>query len=163
MNRPSGVRRLCAFVLLFAACRGEGPATATVAPAEPRPAPTTTAALDDRPRVSTGGSPVPSGALAPGTQLVTLHRGGIEMRTMIPRGQTVFHILNETALHHDLVLRSASGIVASAAVIPGGRTILQVSIADPAYVVACVTPGHAERADFATYTAGAPLKLPPAR
>lgn len=156
------MRRLWVIVVLFAACRAERGATTTIAPAEPRPAPTATARLDDRPMITTSGSPVPAGALAPGTQVVTVNRGGIAMRSLVPRGHTVFHITNETALQHDLVLRTASATAASAAVPPRGRTVLQAPITERVYTLACVTAGHGETAEFATYAAGTPLNVPPA-
>lgn len=112
--------------------------------------------------ITTSGSPVPSGALAPGTQLVAVNRAGISMRSLVPRGHTVFHITNETGLTHDLVLRSASGAAAAASLPSNGRTILQAAITDRSYSIACTMPGHAEAAEFTTYAGGTPLNAPPA-
>ncbi|HEX6096220.1 MAG TPA: hypothetical protein VF432_07855 [Thermoanaerobaculia bacterium] len=141
--------------LLLAGCRGERVAdTATIAPAKPRPATTQTATLNDRPMITTSGSPVPADALAPGTQFVMLDRAGISMRELIPRGHTVFHITNETAAPHDLVLRGAAGIAVPAALPAAGRSVLQARLTERTYALVCVTPGHAERAEFSTYVPG---------
>lgn len=147
------------FVLL-AGCRGERVAdTATIAPAKPQPATTQTATLNDGPIITTSGSPVPANAVAPGTQLVTVSRTAISMRELIPRGHTVFHITNETAGPHDLVLRGAAGTAIPAALPAAGRSVLQARLTDRAYALVCVTPGHAERAEFSTYVPGpAPLR-----
>lgn len=153
------VKRACVLLLLFAGCRAERAATATIAPAEPRPAPTVTATMNERPMITTSGSPVPADALAPGTQFVTVSRTGIAMRELIPRGHTVFHITNETAVPHEMVLRSASGTVVPAALPAAGRSVLQARLTDRAYTLVCATPGHAERAEFSTYVPGsAPLR-----
>lgn len=153
------VKRACALLLLFAGCRAERPATATIAPAEGRPAPTVTATMNDRPMITTSGSPVPADALAPGTQLVTVSRTGIAMRELIPHGHTVFHITNETPVPHAMVLRSASGTAVLAALPAAGRAVLQTRLTDRAYTLVCATPGHVERAEFSTYTPGpAPLR-----
>lgn len=146
------MRRVCVLLLLFAGCRAERAATTTIAPAEGRPAPTATETMDDRPMITTSGSPVPAGALAPGTQLVTLSRTGISMRELIPYGLTVFHITNETAAPHDLVLRSASGTAVPAALPAAGRAVLQARLTDRAYTLVCATPDHAEAAKFSTYS-----------
>lgn len=143
--------RACILLLLFAGCRAERTATATIAPAEPRPAPTMTATMPDGPMITTSGSPVPANALAPGTQLVTVRRTGITMRELIPRGHTVFHITNETSEPHDLVLRGASDAAVPAALPAAGRSVLQARLTDRAYALVCATPGHAERAEFSTY------------
>lgn len=110
--------------------------------------------MNDRPMITTSGSPVPSDALAPGTQLVTMSRTGIAMRELIPRGHTAFHITNETAVPHEMVLRSASGTAVSAAVPAAGRSVLQARLTERAYALVCATPGHAERAEFSTYVPG---------
>lgn len=151
--------RACVLLLLFAGCGAEPADTATIAPAEGRPAPTATATLNDRPLITTSGSPVPADALAPGTQLVMLDRDGISMRALIPRGHTVFLITNETAAPHDLVLRGAAGTAVPAALPPAGRSVLQVRLTERTYALVCATPGHAERAEFSTYVPGpAPLR-----
>lgn len=151
--------RACVLLVLFAGCRAERATTATIAPAEPRPAPTATATMNDQPMITTSGSPVPAGAPAPGTQFVMLDRAGISMRELIPRGHTVFHITNETAAPHDLVLRNASGTAVPAALPAAGRSVLQARLTERAYALVCATPGHAERAEFSTYVPGtAPLR-----
>jgi hypothetical protein len=153
------VRRACVLLLLFAGCRAERTATATIAPAEGRPAPTVTATMNDRPMITTSGSPVPANALAPGTQLVTVSRTGIAMRELIPRGHTVFHITNETGVPHEMVLRSVSGTAVPAALPAAARSVLQARLTDRAYALVCATPGHTERAEFSTYVPGpAPLR-----
>lgn len=151
----------CAIALLFlgfAACGGERAVTTTVAPAEPRPAPTQTASLDDRPIVTTSGSPAPANAPAPGTEFVTLSAAGISMRELIPRGHTAFHITNRESQGHDLVLRSASGAAVHARIAPGGSGVLQARLTEPAYTLLCTSPGHAERAEFTTYAPGTSLR-----
>lgn len=161
MNGCGAVRKL--WLLLFVlGCGGEQDdhATATIAPADPRPAPTVTGTMDDRPMITTSGSPVPASAVAPGTQLVTLSASGISMRSLIPRAHTAFHIRNETASRHDLVLRSTTS--SAAITVPAAKdVVLQAMLSDPAYELACVTPGHSERARFTTYVAGRPLNQPP--
>ena len=130
--------------------------TATIAPADPRPAPTLTGTMDARPMITTSGSPAPAGAVAPGTQFVTLRSSGISMRSLIPRAHTAFHIRNETASSHDLVLRTTTSSVP--VTIPAAEgAVVQTMLNDAVYELVCVSPGHSERAQFTTYVAGTPL------
>lgn len=153
----AGVRKLCTFLLLVVAgcSRDAEVATATIPPAEPRPAPTMTSTVPDGHMVTTSGSPPPVPRPAPGTQFVTVSATGIEMRELLPLGHTAFLVTNETALAHHLVLRSASGTEA-AAVAPKGEAMLQRVLSDPEYELVCTTPGHSERTQFKTYTPGPP-------
>lgn len=150
------VRSFCLAVCLLAACRAQREDPVQIAPARPRPAPTATAAIRNLPTISTAGSPAPVEALAPGTQLVTVHRTGISMRQMVPRGHTAFHIRNQTPVPHEIRVRGANGVAGKAAVSPGGRTILQMPVTEPSYELVCITPGHRGRAEFSTYAAGSP-------
>lgn len=155
------VNRAAVVLLLLAACNDANTAsTGTVAPAEPRPAPTVTATMADRPMITTSGSPAPARAVAPGTQFVTLRGGGISMGSLIPRGQTAFHIRNETGAPHELVLRTARGTAARVTVPATGGAVLQAMLGERRYELICSTPGHAERAEFTTYVAGTPLHAP---
>ena len=132
-------------------------ATSTVAPADPRPATTITATMDERTMIATSGSPRPETAVAPGTQFVTIGSSGISMRALIPRGHTIFQIQNETESRHDLVLQENGKGSVSAGVEPVGRATLQTILNAAAYRMVCTTPGHDETAQFTTYQAGSDL------
>jgi hypothetical protein len=154
------VKLLFLFVaaLVSWACRGRGDlATTTIAPADPRPAPTLTDRLGHSTAITTSGSPPPaSSPLAPGTQLVTVRASGIEMRQLIPRGNTAFHIRNETPVRHVLVLEGEKGH-GPLTLMPGGSAVLQAMLTESAYRLVCTTDGHRESVRFTTYRAGADL------
>jgi hypothetical protein len=162
MDLEAGTRvmnRACILLLLLAGCRAERAVTATIAPARPRPATTVTATIGERPIITTSGSPLPADALAPGTQQVVVRETEISMRELVPRAHTVFHLTNETAIAHDLVLRAASGSVVGATLPAGGRSVLQARLGEGQYTLECTTPGHGERAEFSTYVPGSdPLR-----
>lgn len=151
--------RLWIVLVIAAGCSREPVArTATIAPAEGRPAPTQTDTMDLR-AVTTSGSPVPASAVAPGTETVAITTGGFTVRPLLPRGHTAFSIDNETGVAHDVLLRGQTG--SGAAAVPArGRTVLQLLLRDPEYELVCTTPGHAERAAFKTYMPGRPLGNP---
>jgi hypothetical protein len=142
-------------LLLLPACRRDPPATNTIAPADPRPAPTVVSTADLQPAVTTSGSPPPAVAVA-ASENVTIAPGRIEVRPLIPRGSTVFRMTNETGAAHSIVLRGASG-EAPVAVAARSAAILQVALVDPDYELICTTPGHRERARFETYRPVAPI------
>lgn len=146
--------------MLACGCAQEPPAaTNTIAPAEPRPAPTSTAALAGRPVIATSGSPPPASAAAPGTALVSIEQGRVAMRELLPRGQIAFQIRNRTATAHEITLRGPSGTTA-APLPPNGSTVLQLLLGPGRHELLCTVSGHTERATFDTYVAGAPLNLP---
>jgi hypothetical protein len=143
--------------MLVGACRQNAPATSTIAPADPRPAPSALSTVGAEPVITTMGSPPPAAAEAPGTEIVTIRQGVIEVRPLLPRAHTVFRMVNETGEPHEIVLRGPSGEVTTP--IPAGETrILQLRLVDPAYEITCTAPGHRERGRFETYRPGAPVR-----
>lgn len=81
------------------------------------------------------------------------------MRKFLPRTHTAFQIENRTAAAHELTLRGPGGAVA--ATLPAnGSAVVQILLGPGRYDLVCTLPGHAERAAFETYVAGAPLELP---
>ena len=148
---------VAALVVVIACGRESQPATNTIAPAEPRPAPTVTSGINSRPRTATAGSPPPASASAPGTTFVTVAAGRIEVQRLLPRGHTVFHVRNDTALAHQLVVQGSAGS-ASAALPPNGNAVLQLLLGSGAYDIVCTTPGHRERTRIETYAPGAPIQ-----
>ena len=154
------VKKLWIALALAAGCSRDVAETATIAPAEPRPAPTATDTIDRR-SVTTSGSPVPASAVAPGTETITISDAGFSVRPLLPRAHTAFRIANNTDTPHALTLRGASGS-AAAAVPARGEAVLQLLLTDAQYELVCTTPGHAERAQFKTYRAGVPQRSPAA-
>jgi hypothetical protein len=151
------MKTLAAALVLAIACSGERQAaTDTIAPAEPRPAPTATSAIARRPALATDGSPPPALVTAPGTTFVTVTTMGIEVQRLLPRGHTVFHVQNQTVAAHDIVIRGATGS-ATASLPAKGRSVIQLLLGIGAYDVTCTVAGHQERARFETYVPGAPL------
>ena len=146
-------------LLIASACSREPDraATATIAPAAPRPAVTVTSTADDQRIIATSGSPRPASAAAPGTQYVTLAEGGrIEMNPLVPRGHTAFQIDNDTTAAHQLLVRGSGGSGGNAAAeVPArGTAVVQLLLTGGSYELVCTTPGHSERTGFATYAAG---------
>ena len=146
------------FVLALA-CSREPQATDTIAPAEARPAPSTTSTIGSRVAITTSGSPPPASAPAPGTAFVTVASGRIEAQRLLPRAHTIFHIQNQTAVAHELVVRGDTGS-ATGSLPPNGRTVIQLLLGTGAYDITCTTPGHQEHARFETYAPGVPLDTP---
>lgn len=141
-------------------CNDERQATTnTIAPAEPRPAPTMTSTMIRRPPLATAGSPPPASAAAPGTTFVTVANGRIDVQPLLPRSHTVFHVQNQTDLAHEIAVRGGSGSV-TGTLPPNGRTALQLLLGTGAYDITCTTPGHRESARFETYPPGVPLAAP---
>lgn len=160
LEQLSGVKIFCVALVLAAGCSREPQATTnTIAPAEPRPAPTVTATLDNRHALATAGSPPPASAAAPGTTFVTVRSGRIDVPRLLPRAHTVFHIQNQTAVAHEIVVRGGTGS-ARASLPPNGRTVLQLLLGTGAYDIACTAPGHQESARLETYAPGVPLDSP---
>ena len=113
------VKRLALAFLVLASCRAEHDAkTATIAPAESRPAPPVTTTLGSRPAITTSGSPPPREIVASGSEAVTVREDRIDVRPLLPRGQTAFRIENLTSARHHLILRGTSS-TAQAEVTPG--------------------------------------------
>lgn len=139
--------------------RGSETGTATIAPAEPRPAPPATASVGGRPVVTTSGSPPPRPRPAPGSEVVTIGPGGIDVRPLLPRGHTAFHLRNATGRPHEIVVRGATGSNA-ASLPPNGAAVVQLPLGPGSYEIVCTTPGHAERGRFSTYAPGVPLRSP---
>ena len=159
MNSSAGVKTFCAALVLALGCSREPQAkTNTIAPAEPRPAATVTSTIGNG-AVNTSGSPPPASAPAPGTTFVTVANGRIDIQRLLPRAHTVFHVRNQTALAHEIVVRGGTGS-ATATLPPNGRTVLQLLLGTGAYDITCTTPGHQERARFETYAPGVPLDMP---
>lgn len=160
LNSSAGVKTFCIALLLAAGCSREPRATTnTIAPAEPRPAPTVASTSGSPPALATAGSPPPASAAAPGTTFVTVRSGRIEVQRLLPRAHTVFHIRNETAAAHDIAVRGGTGS-ATASLPPNGSTVIQLLLGSGAYDITCTTPGHQERARFETYAPGAPIDTP---
>ena len=165
MNISADVKSFCAVLVLALALgcsREPQAATDTIAPAEPRPAPTATSAVGSRSAITTTGSPRPASAAAPGTTFVTVASGRIDVERLLPRGHSVFHVRNQTAVAHQLVVRGGTGS-ATASLPPNGMTVLQLVLGTGSYEIACTTPGHEERARFETYAPGVPIPSPKAR
>ncbi len=147
-------RLLIALFLTLACSREAQVATNTIAPAEPRPAEAVVSTVGERPVISTAGSPPPPTQPAPGTERVTIGANGIEMRPLLPRAHTAFHITNTTPVAHELELRGAG---VRTIVPPNSTVILQARLGAESYELVCITAGHAEHARFRTYRAGVPL------
>jgi hypothetical protein len=152
------MKTFCAALLLVAGCSREPQAaTNTIAPAESRPAPTDTSSLVSGPVISTAGSPPPASAAPPGTTFVTVRSGRIDVQRLLPRAHTAFHIANQTDVAHQIVVRGGSG--SSAGSLPAkGRAVVQLLLGTGVYEIACMVPGHRERAQFETYRPGVPLE-----
>lgn len=158
MNSSGGVKTFCAALVLALGCSREPQETTnTIAPAEPRPAPTVTSTLGSGAAITTSGSPPPASAAAPGTTFVTVANGRIEVQRLLPRAHSVFHVRNQTDLAHEIVVRGGTGSV-TATLPPNGRTVLQLLLGPGAYDVTCTIPGHRESARFETYAPGVPLE-----
>jgi hypothetical protein len=156
LNGPAGMKPFCAALVLALGCSREPPATTnTIAPADPRPAPTVTSTVGSS-AITTSGSPPPALAVAPGTTFVTVASGRIDVQRLLPRGHTVFHVKNETDVAHEIVVRGGDRS-ATAPLPPKGGTVVQLRLGSDSYEIACTVPGHAERAQFETYVAGIPL------
>ena len=157
------MKRALVVVVLSVGC-GREPAqtTATIAPAEPRPAPTVTATILERPLLTTSGSPPPASAVTSGSETVTIDAAGLSVRPLLPRGHTAFRVRNQTAAAHDLVLTGGPD-VAEATIPARGTVVLQMLLRAETYELACVIPGHTERAGFRTYVPGTRLEIPPVR
>jgi hypothetical protein len=163
LNSSADVKTLCVALVLAVGCSREPQATTnTIAPAEPRPAPTVTSTLDRSPALATAGSPPPASAVAPGTTFVTVRSGRIDVQRLLPRGLTVFHIRNQTTVAHEIVVRGGTGSV-TASLPPNGSTVLQLLLGTGAYDIACTAPGHQESARLETYAPGVPLDAPVSR
>jgi hypothetical protein len=151
------VKIFCIALALALGCSREPRApTDTIAPAEPRPAPTVISTAGSRPALATSGSPRPASAAAPGTTFVTVGSGRIDVQRLLPRAHTVFHIENQTAVAHEIVVRGGTGS-ATASLPPNGRTVLQLLLGTGAYEITCTTPGHQESARLETYAPGVPI------
>ena len=162
MNASAGVKTFYAALVLVLAlgCSGEQQATtSTIAPADPRPAPTVTTTIGSSPAIATAGSPRPASAAAPGTTFVTVGSGGIDVQRLLPAAHTAFHIRNQTAVAHEIVVRGGTGS-ATVPLPPRGSSVLQLLLGSGAYDVTCTTPGHQESARFETYPPGVPLDAP---
>ncbi len=160
MNSSAGVKTFCVALVLVLGCSREPQATTnTIAPAEPRPAPTVTSTVGSYPALATAGSPRPASAAAPGTTYVTVANGRIDVQRLLPRAHTVFHVRNQTGIAHEIVVRGGNGSV-TATLPPNGRTVLQLLLGTGAYDITCTTPGHQEHARVETYAPGVPLDLP---
>ena len=156
------MKTFCAALVLVAGCGGEpGAKTNTIAPAEPRPAPTDTSRFTSRAVITTAGSPRPASAAPPGTTFVTIGSNGIDVPRLLPRAHTAFHIENQTGVAHEIVVRGGTGSSA-ARLTAKGRAVVQLLLGVGAYEIACTVPGHSERARFETYVAGAPIDPHPA-
>jgi len=156
------VKIFCVALVLAVGCSREPQATSnTIAPAEPRPEPMVTSTVDS-PALATAGSPRPASAAAPGTTFVTVVSGRIDVQRLLPRAHTVFHIENQTAVAHEIVVRGGTGN-STATLPPNGRTVLQLLLGTGAYDITCTTPGHQESARFETYAPGVPLDTPVSR
>ncbi len=145
-----------ALVLALGCSREPQAATDTIAPAEPRPAPTATSTVGRRPAITTAGSPPPASATAPGTTFVTVADDRIDVERLLPRGQTAFHVRNQTDVAHEIVLRGETGS-ATAPLPPKGTAVLQLLLGSGPYEIACTRPEHRERTRFETYAPGVPL------
>jgi hypothetical protein len=144
-------------LMLVAGCSRERQATTnTIAPADPRPAPTVTSTIDRRPALATAGSPRPASATAPGTTFVTVGSGQIDVQRLLPRAHTVFQIQNQTAVAHEIVIRGGTGS-ATVSLPPNGNTVLQLLLGTGVYDITCTTPGHQESTRFETYAPGVSL------
>jgi hypothetical protein len=153
------VKTCCVALVLVLGCSGEQAATNTIAPAAPRPERTVTSTAGSRPPLATAGSPPPALAVAPGTTLVTVASGRIDVQPLLPRAHTAFHIRNDTNVAHEIVVHGGNGS-ATASLPPSGRTVLQLLLGTGAYDITCTTPGHQESARFETYAPGVPLDPP---
>jgi hypothetical protein len=163
LKHIAGVKTLCVALFLCAACSAErdSAGTATIAPAEARPAPTATTTLVSVPAITTSGSPPPAVAAAPGSEAVVIRAGTIELRPLLPRGHTAFRIEDATGTSHQLVLRGSSGGSAATTVSADGAGLIQMNLVDPAYELVCTSEGHTERAQFKTYVPGVALRTRP--
>lgn len=163
MKNGMSVKKLVVVLVLAMGCsRESAERTATIEPADPRPAPTPTETLGDGRQVTTSGSPIPASATAPGMELMTIRDTGITTRPLLPRGQTVFRIENDTGRPHQLELRTPGGDMHARTMVPvGAEAVLQARLDAPSYELVCVTPGHDERTRFDTYVAGTVLQLEP--
>lgn len=162
LNSSADVKTLCValvLVVVVGCSREPEAATNTIAPADPRPAPTMTSTVGNRPVVTTAGSPRPASAAAPGTTFVTVGSGRIDVERLLPRTHTVFHIRNQTAVAHEIVVRGATG-GATASLPPSGTAVLQLLLGAGAHDITCTTPGHQESARFETYAPGVALNPP---
>lgn len=145
-------------VFLCLACRNDTlPATATIAPAAPRPAAAETAGIGTRPMITTGGSPAPSRQTAPGSVPVILDRDGFDMPALLPRGNVVLHVENRTATPHELELRGGDSPV-RATLPASGMVMIQSTLDRDGYDLVCAVPGHDERQAISTYAAGQPIR-----
>jgi hypothetical protein len=154
---PAMLRLVLLLVVLAGPCTREPAAiTNTIAPADPQPAPIANTTLGERPVITTSGSPPPRPRIAPGTETVTITSKGLEVRPQLPRAHTAFHIVNETARSHDLVLRGGDR-PSAVSIPPRGVVVLQLTLGDGSYEWRCVSPGHDETALFETYQPGVPL------
>ena len=141
--------------LLATACGDEAPEGATLA--EPRPSPTATASLPDRPVVDTAGSPPPPFRLAPAAT-VTVTATGIDVPPLLPRVQTAVRVLNKTSSAHQIELRGSRGGSVVVNVAGNAHAIIQAPLVDEEYELVCRIEGHSERATFRTYVPGTSLQ-----
>lgn len=145
-------------LLVSAACSREQPsATATIPPAEPRPAPgTAVETMVDERMITTAGSPAPATRTAALEEL-RISPEGIAVRPRLPRMHTVFRVHNQTSQPH--TLRVSAGEIATTMtepLTPGGQILMQLELRQGLHLVTCTIPGHEERAVFETYEPGRP-------
>lgn len=139
-------------VLLISCTQPEQNPTATIAPADPRPGPTTTTMLPSAPALATAGSPLPAGHAVATREAVILHDGRIDIRPLLPRGHRVFLVRNAGTREHRIAIAGGDHrIEMPGPLLPGAGTNLQGILRQPVYEVRCLVDGHRERAGFTTY------------
>ncbi len=104
-----------------------------MSPAQGRPA-LTTVTIGATPEVTTSGSPAPHDRVA-AMELVRVFADHIEMRRLIPRTNTAFHIENKTSQPRTIEFAGSTQTVTTPAVGPGQTLFFQIDLLDRQYRV----------------------------
>lgn len=140
------MRSTILLLALLTACGYERPGTATIEPAEPRPATIGDLGTVGRtPVVETAGSPITTEATEADLARVILRDGRIDAPESLPRGETPLYIENGGSVAHAVAVEGGKTREAIAPLAPGESFVLQVFLDEPAVTLFCPIEGHDER------------------
>ena len=141
-------------LILTAACREDPPATATIEPAAPRPA-TTTSTIGMRPMVTTSGSPLPGRNAKATVQRVRISDDSIEMQKLLPRGRNTFRFSNESSNARTVVISANSAEPSFTATLAPGQVIyVAVDMVESDYSLQSISKVGRREISLRTYVPG---------
>ena len=141
-------------VILTVACREGPPATATIEPAAPRPA-TTTSTIGMRPMVTTSGSPLPGRNAKATVQRVRISEDSIEMQKLLPRGRNTFRFSNESSNARTVVISANSAKpLFTTELAPGEVIYVAVDMVERDYSLQSISSAGRREVRLRTYVPG---------